>query len=143
MKKLLVSLIALMFAATLYGANLTVYLMMLPSTNVVGNVRVSYGSQLKSYTNSLMFSSEYVNSQWITNAPFTGHSFRDCNPETFPCYWRLTITNLVGGQQLAVKVENVFRGGGPVNVFESGCLVTVPSNGPNKPNAPLNLRFML
>jgi len=142
-KKLLVALTTLMFAVTMYAANLTVCLGMLPSTNVVGNVRVSYGSQLNTYTNSLTFSSEFVNAQWITNAPFTGRNFRECVDELIPCYWKVTISNLVGGQTFAIKIENVFRDRWVANVFESGCLITVPSSSTNKPNIPSNLRFAL
>jgi len=131
MKKLLVGASMMLLSATLYGASVTVCLGMLPSTNVVESVRVSYGSQLHIYTNSVMFSSEYVNASWITNAPFTGKNFYSCASEYFPRYWKLTITNLVAGQTFGIKVENIFRGGGPVNVYETYCLHTIPTSGTN------------
>jgi len=131
-----------MLAASLHGASLTVNIGMLPSTDVIKDVKISYGSQLNSYTNSLTFSSEYVNASWITNSPRTGGNFRTCEMETIPCYWQLTITNLTGGQTFAIKIENVFRGGGPAKVYESGCLHTIPQVVETKPDAPLNLKFI-
>lgn len=132
MKKLFAGVFIMLLSATLYGENVTIFLSMLPSTNVVESVRVSYGSQLHIYTNSVILSSEYVNVNWITNAPFTGKNFYSCADEYLSHYWKLTITNLVAGQKFGIKVENIFRGGGPVNVYETYCLHTIPTSGTNR-----------
>ncbi len=108
------------------SSTLTIYYGGMPSTNMIDSIKVYYGSQLKSYTNSISFP---VNTLiYITNAPFNGYNPIYCRGEYMPFYTKLPISGLISGQPFYYKMSYIWKGGSEVLMWESMCASTVPTN---------------
>ena len=141
MKKLLIICLLLLSILSVKSESIGLILGGLPSVDVITHIKISYGSQVKTYTNYVLFPTNTW--RWVTNAPVTSMNLQTCQQELIPCYIPVSISGLVGGQIFYFKVTYIWKGGGEGStIWESLCPVKVPISG-NRPSAPKNLRIIL
>jgi hypothetical protein len=131
---------ALMLSAALtYSTTMSIYMAAFPSSDVISAIKIYYGSQIGSYTNSITV----TNWTWTTNAPFLGRDLMTCfKGSLLSSYVKIPIDGLVLGQRFCCKVNYIWKDGHEDTTFEMPCVVSVLDNSNSFifPNPPIGLK---